>query len=174
MFHLVIKLIDHAQAKIGKLSAFAIAFMTFLGALNAILRYSSRYIGVNLSSNAYLEAQWYLFAFVFLIGAPYTLSQNRHVRVDVLYGRFSKRTQCLINLVGHVLLLLPFCVFGVWASYHFALDSWSIREMSPDAGGLPRYIVKALIPIAFTLLGLQAVVEILRSIDALMAKEAKQ
>lgn len=174
MFRLVIKLIDHAQGKIGRLSAFAIAFMTFLGALNAVLRYCSRYIGLNLSSNAYLEAQWYLFAFVFLIGAPYTLSQNRHVRVDVLYGRFSKPVQHTINLIGHLFLLLPFCGFGIWASYHFALDSWTIREMSPDAGGLPRYIVKALIPVGFFLLGIQAIVEILRHIDALMAKNPSE
>ena len=167
MFRLVIKLIDNAQMKIGRLCAFAIGFMTLLGALNALLRYSSRTIGINLSSNAYLEAQWYLFAFVFLIGAPYTLSQNRHVRVDVLYGRFSVRTQSIINLIGHVFLLLPFCIFGVWASHQFALDSWAIREMSPDAGGLPRYFVKALIPAAFVLLGIQAVVEILRNITVL-------
>ena len=147
--------------------------MTFLGAMNALLRYSSRFIGVNLSSNAYLEAQWYLFAFVFLIGSPYTLSKDRHVRVDVFYGRCSKRTQQLINIIGHIVLLLPFCVFGIWASYDFALDSWSIREMSPDAGGLPRYIVKILVPLAFGLLGLQCLAEIGRSFQILTSKEVE-
>lgn len=171
MFRLVIRLIDQAQEKLGLLCAFSIGLMTFLGAMNAILRYSSRTIGTNLSSNAYLEAQWYLFAFVFLIGAPYTLSKNRHVRVDVLYARFSTRTKCVVNLIGHLFLLLPFCVFGIWASHQFAFDSWSIREMSPDSGGLPRYIVKALIPTAFVLLGIQAVVEILRNLILLRTQE---
>jgi TRAP-type mannitol/chloroaromatic compound transport system permease small subunit len=160
---LVIKFIDQAQEKIGRFCSFAIVVMTFLGAMNAMLRYSSRFIGFNLSSNAYLESQWYLFGFVFLFAAPYTLVQNRHVRVDVIFGRLSNRSQQIINLVGHIFLLLPFCVFGVWASYDFAIDSWLIREMSPDAGGLPRYIVKIIVPIAFLLLGIQSLAEIGRS-----------
>lgn len=170
MLTLVIKFIDQAQEKIGRFCSFAIVTMTFLGAMNALLRYSSRFIGFNLSSNAYLEAQWYLFGFVFLCAAPYTLVQNRHVRVDVIYGRFTNHTQQLINILGHIFLLLPFCVFGVWASYDFALDSWSIREMSPDAGGLPRYIIKVVVPVSFLLLGIQSLVEIGRSYQQLAFK----
>ena len=130
--------------------------MTIIGAMNAILRYSSKFSGVVLSSNAFLEAQWYLFSAVFLLGAGYTLHHNRHIRVDVLYGRMDKEKKRWVDLFGTLLFLIPFCCFGIWASWEFVMNSWDIFEVSPDAGGLPRYPVKSLIPIGFVFLLIQA------------------
>ncbi len=143
---------------IGLMCATMLLFMTIIGAMNAILRYSSKFSGVVLSSNAFLEAQWYLFSAIFLLGAGYTLHHNKHIRVDVLYGRLGKKNKRRIDLVGTVLFLIPFCCFGIWSSWEFVFNSWSVFEMSPDAGGLPRYPVKSLIPIGFVFLLLQGFV----------------
>ena len=142
---------------IGRLCATLLLLMTILGVLNALLRYYSRFAGVALSSNAYLELQWYLFSGIFLMGAAYTLKHNKHVRVDVFYGRLSPRNQSKIDIVGTVLFLIPFCIFGIWSSWEFVYNSWSIFEVSADSGGLPRYPVKSLIPFGFVLLLIQAV-----------------
>ena len=132
--------------------------MTILGALNAVLRYSSKFTGQVWSSNAFLEGQWYLFSAVFLLGAGYTLYKDKHVRVDVMYSRLSKTGQRRINLIGTLIFAIPFCILGIWSSLEFVSNSWSIWEQSPDAGGLPRYPVKTLIPVGFTLLLFQCVV----------------
>jgi len=143
---------------LSKVCAWTLFAMTILGALNAILRYSSRFTGQVWSSNAFLEGQWYLFSCLFLLGAGYTLYKDKHVRVDVLYSRLSKTGQNRINLIGTVVFAIPFCLLGLWSSVDFVYNSWSISEMSPDAGGLPRYPVKTLIPIGFSLLLFQCLV----------------
>lgn len=137
---------------ISKVCSWTLFVMTVLGALNAILRYSSRFTGQVLSSNGLLEGQWYLFSAVFLLGAGYTLSQDKHVRVDVVYSQLSKVNQQRIDLVGVVVFAIPFCILGIWSSWEFVMNSWSILEQSPDAGGLARYPVKTLIPVGFGLL----------------------
>ena len=143
---------------LSKVCAWTLFAMTILGALNAILRYSSRFTGQVWSSNAFLEGQWYLFSGLFLLGAGYTLYKDKHVRVDVLYSRLSKAGQNRINLIGTVVFAIPFCLLGLWSSVDFVYNSWSISEVSPDAGGLPRYPVKTLIPIGFLLLLFQCLV----------------
>ena len=131
--------------------------MTGIGATNAVLRYYSKYSGTVLSSNGFLEAQWYLFSTIFLLGAGYTLYEDKHIRVDVLYGRLDKNKKRWIDLIGTVVFLIPFCVFGIWSSWEFVANSWDIKEMSSDAGGLPRYPVKTLIPLGFFLLLIQGI-----------------
>ena len=131
--------------------------MTFLGGCNAILRYIGRFVGKNLTSNAMLEAQWYLFSAVFLLGAGHVLLQEKHVRVDVFYERLSTKHKTYIDIGGTICFLIPLCIFGVWSSWDFVLESWSLLEVSPDAGGLPRYPVKTLVPLSFILLGIQSV-----------------
>ena len=143
---------------VSKVCAWTLFVMTILGALNAILRYSSKFTGQVWSSNAFLEGQWYLFSAVFLLGAGYTLYKDKHVRVDVMYSRLSNTGQRRINLIGTLIFAIPFCILGIWSSLEFVSNSWSIWEQSPDAGGLPRYPVKTLIPVGFTLLLLQCVV----------------
>ena len=145
--------------------------MVGVGAFNAIARYLDRYTGLGLSSNTWIELQWYLFSLVFLLGAAYTLKQDDHVRVDVLYNWLSRRGRAWINVLGTVLFLLPFCAVVFWMSVPFVVDSWAILEQSSDPGGLPRYPIKTAIPLAFLLVMLQGVslmireAAVLRGID---------
>lgn len=153
--------IHRLSERLGRVVAWLVLAMILVGAFNAVGRYLGRFTGLRLSSNAYLEAQWYLFSLVFLLGAGYTLRRNAHVRVDVIYGRLSERTQAWINLLGSLFFLIPFCLFAIWMSWPAVRDSWAVHEVSPDPGGLPRYPIKTMIPIAFALLGLQGVAEAL-------------
>ena len=162
-----IRLIDAINGTLGRLVSWLCVLMVFLGAFNAVARYVSRAAGVSLSSTALTEAQWYLFSAMVLLGAAWTLQQDRHVRVDVLYGRLSARQKAAVDVVGGLLFLLPFCAFGVWAAWDYVGHSIAQREVSPDPGGLPRYPVKALIPAAFVLLGLQGIAELSRRVEAL-------
>jgi TRAP-type mannitol/chloroaromatic compound transport system permease small subunit len=159
--------IDRVTGAIGRAVAWLVLLMVLIGAFNAIARYLGRYIGVNLSSNAYLELQWYLFSIIFLLGAAYTLRQDAHVRVDVFFGRVSARARSIINIVGTMVFLVPFSVFIIWVSSPVIRNSWRIRESSPDPGGLPRYPLKAMILICFALLLLQAVSELIKEGHAL-------
>ena len=141
--------------------------MVLIGAYNAIVRYLGRFMSSNLSSNLYLELQWYLFSVLFLLGAGYALKEDAHVRVDVIYGRLSKRARAWINVVGSVLFLLPFSVFVLFVSWPSVRNSWTIREMSPDPGGLPRYPLKAVILVCFVLLIAQGIAELVRDVSVL-------
>ena len=149
--------IDALNAWIGRLVAWLCLMMVAIGAFNAVARYVGRYIGVSLSSNAYIELQWYLFSVMFLLGAAYTLQRDAHVRVDVIYGLLSRRARAWIDVVGTVVFLIPFCVFVIVMSWPAVRNSWAVLEGSPDPGGLPRYPLKTMIPVAFGLLILQGV-----------------
>ena len=156
--------IDRVTGIVGRAAAWLALVMVLVGAFNAVARYLGRYIGFNLSSNVYLELQWYLFSMLFLLGAAWVLRENAHVRVDVLYARVSTRAQSLINILGTLLLLVPFSAFVLWVSTPVVRSSWMIREGSPDPGGLPRYPLKALILVCFALLLLQAVSELIKEV----------
>lgn len=149
--------IDRTNEWIGRLVYWLTLFMVLFGAYNALVRYLDRYTGLGLSSNTYIELQWYLFSLVFLLGAAYTLKHNAHVRVDVLFARLSPRGRAWINLLGTLLFLIPFCILVLWTAWPAVRNSWIVREVSPDPGGLPRYPIKAAIPLAFTLLMLQGI-----------------
>lgn len=138
--------------------------MVLLGAFNALARYLGRFLGVNLSSNLYIELQWYLFSLVFLFGAAYALRRNAHVRVDVVYSRLSARARSWIDLLGTLLLLIPFGVLLIWTAWPAVRNSWSVLEGSPDPGGLPRYPLKTMIPLAAGLVVLQGVAEVIRRV----------
>lgn len=159
--------IDRFNGWVGKTAAWLCLIMVVLGAYNAVVRYLGRYLGTNLSSNAYIELQWYMFSAIFLLGAAYTLSQNAHVRVDVVYGRLSRRARAWIDLAGTVLFLIPFCAVTAWLSWPSVRNSFQVLEMSPDPGGLPRYPLKALILIAFGLLILQGIALAIRQVAIL-------
>jgi len=139
--------------------------MVGIGAYNALARRATSWFQVNLASNALNELQWYLFSIVFLLGAAYCLKEDVHVRVDVLYERVSPKARGWIDLMGTVLFLLPFSWLMVQVSLPAVRNSWSILETSPDPGGLPRYPLKSLIIVAFVLLFLQGLAQIVRSID---------
>jgi TRAP-type mannitol/chloroaromatic compound transport system permease small subunit len=159
--------IDALNRGLGSLLRWLAVLMIFMGAYNAVARYLSRSVGVPLSSNALNEAQWYLFSLIFLLGAAYALEVDAHVRVDVLYGRLSRRARGWIDLLGTLFFLIPFCVLMLWVSYPTVRNSWTIREVSPDPGGLPRWPIKAVILVAFVLLLLQAFSQLVKAIDAI-------
>lgn len=159
--------IDRFTDVVGRMVAWLTLIMVLVAAFNAVGRYAGRYLGANLSSNAYLELQWYMFSVVFLLGAAYTLKQDAHVRVDVLYGRFHTRTRAWIDTLGTLLLLLPFSVFMLWVSWPAVRNSWRIRETSPDPGGLARYPLKALLLVCFSLLLVQAISETIKNVQRL-------
>ena len=148
-------LIDRAMESLAKLVCWLTLAMILIGAFNAVARYSSRIVDVNLSSNAFIEIQWYMFSAIFLLGAAYTFKRQGHVRVDVLYGRLSPRGKAWLNLIGNLVFLIPFCLLMIFVSWNWLLNSWSVWEDSPDPGGLPRYPIKSLVPVAFALLILQ-------------------
>lgn len=144
--------------------------MVLIGAFNALARYGDKYLPVRLSSNGWIELQWYLFSLVFLLAAPYAIRLDSHVRVDVFYGRLSARGKVWIDLVGGIVFLVPFCIFGVWYAWPSAMQSLDIREVSPDPGGLARWPIKLMVPVAFILLTLQGIAEIIRRVLYLSRK----
>ncbi len=163
----IARAIDRASRLLGTVVAWLTLAMVLIGSFNALARYGERELGLALSSNAYVELQWYLFSLVFLLGAPLTLRRDGHVRVDVLYGGHSTRARAWIDLLGGLLLLLPFCIFAIWISWDFVADSWEQGEQSPDPGGLARWPLKAVVPIAFGLVALQGISEIIKRLGIL-------
>ena len=161
----LVETIDRGSEFIGRTVPWLLLALVLIGAFNALARYGGKFIGADLSSNLYLELQWTLFSAVFLLGGSYTLRRRGHVRVDVLYDRLSPRRRAWIDRIGTWLLLIPFCVFMLVISFDPVLHSIELREQSPDPGGLPRYLIKPLIPIGFALLMLQAIAEGLRPIE---------
>lgn len=156
--------IDRLNDRIGVAMSWLVLIMVLMGVYNAVTRKLSQTIGIDLSSNSYIEGQWYLFSLVFLWCGAYALRNGVHVRVDIIYSRLSLRGRAWIDLLGTVLFLIPLCLLILWVSIPYAADSWRILEDSPDPGGLPRYLIKSAIPIAFVLLLLQALSELVRNI----------
>lgn len=151
--------VDRLNGLIGKALCWLILVVVVISTCNAVVRKS-----FDISSNAFLEIQWYLFAAVFLLGAGYTLSHNAHVRVDVLSSRFSLRTQAWIDIFGGVFFLLPMAGLILYFGWPFFMSSFVEAEMSSDAGGLLRWPVKLLLPAGFALLLLQGLAEIAKRI----------
>jgi TRAP-type mannitol/chloroaromatic compound transport system permease small subunit len=159
--------IDRLTGGTGRLVSWLTLAMVLVGAFNAVARYLGRSIGWSLASNGWLELQWYLFSLVFLLAAAWGLATDAHVRVDVVYSRLSDRGRAWIDLLGSLLLLLPFCVFVLVVSWPAVRASWQVREVSSDPGGLTRYPLKAMILVAFVLLALQGLAEVARAWDRL-------
>jgi len=158
------QLIDKLNDRVGIALSWVVLLMTLIGVFNAVTRKLSQTIGIDLSSNAYIETQWYLFSLVFLWGGGYALRHGVHVRVDILYSRLSTRGKAWIDIMGNVLFLTPLCLLILWVSIPYAMDSWHVMEQSPDPSGLPRYLIKSAIPVAFVLLLLQALAQLVRDI----------
>jgi len=149
--------IDRTNAWIGRSASWLALVMVLLGAFNAVTRYLGRYLGTNLSSNVYIEGQWYLFSLLFLLGTAYTFQCNQHVRVDVVYSRLSVRRQAWIDVLGTALFLLPFTITMIWLTWPSVRNSWHVQETSPDPGGLLRYPLKAMILVCFLALTFQGI-----------------
>lgn len=163
----VVQGIERLSDAAGVTVRWLLLLLVLLGAFNAVARYLGRFIGIQLSSNAFIEGQWYLFSLIFLLGAGYTLKRQGHVRVDVFYSRLGERARARLDLAGTLGLLFPFCVFGIVFSWPAVRNSWLVRETSPDPGGLPRYPIKTAILAAFALLLLQGIAWAMRRVGAL-------
>ncbi|MFK8185821.1 MAG: TRAP transporter small permease subunit [Phormidesmis sp.] len=155
--------IDRFTNAIGKLAYWIVLIMIGVGVWNVLGRYLGNAIGQNLSSNALIETQWYLFDLVFLLGAAYTLQHNDHVRVDVFYARWNRRRKAMADLFGTLVFLLPFCALVIYFSWGAVVQSWAIRETSPDPGGLIRYPIKSMIIVSFALLILQGISDAIKN-----------
>ena len=164
------RFIDALNEKIGLSVSWALLLAVLICSGNALIRYA-----FNMSSNSWLEIQWYLFSAVVLLGASYTLRRNEHVRIDVVVGHFSKRTQVWIDAFGFLLFLLPICLIVLYLSIPYAWMAYESGEMSSNAGGLILWPAKALIPLGFLLLSLQGVSELIKRVGYLMGLvEAKE
>jgi TRAP-type mannitol/chloroaromatic compound transport system permease small subunit len=161
----IARAIDKLNEKVGWIATCLVLIACVVSAGNAMMRY-----GFNLSSNAWLEIQWYLFGGMVMLGAAYTLKQNEHVRVDVFYSRYKDRTRLWVDLLGGVFFLLPMTIIIGWLSWPLFINSWEINEISGNAGGLLRWPVKILIPLGFFLLTLQGLSEIIKRIAALAGR----
>jgi TRAP-type mannitol/chloroaromatic compound transport system permease small subunit len=158
--------IDALTEWLGNTSAALVLVTIAVGFYNVVARYMGRYIGVNLSSNFYIEAQWYLYSLIFFLGFAYILKHDINVRVDFLYVHWSDKTKAWVNLVG------TFCLMGIWVTFNPVLASWGRLpsgawgpwEISPDPDGLPRAPLKSMIIVAFLTLLLQAVAQIIKYI----------
>lgn len=157
--------IDALNEAIGRAVKWLVLLATLVSAGNAVMRY-----GFDSGSNAWLELQWYLFATIFLLGAGYTHQHNGHVRIDVLYGRFSPRTRAWVDLLGGLLFLLPMAGLIGWLGWSAFQVSWAVGETSPDSGGLLRWPIKLVIPIGFALLFLQGLAETIKRAAFLMGR----
>ena len=153
------RLIDQLNEFIGKWISWAILAAVLVSATNAIIRKA-----FNMSSNAWLEMQWYLFGAAFLLAAAYTLKQNEHIRVDIVYGMFSRRVQHWIDLLGHVIFLMPFVTLMVIYFVPYVSLSFRSGEMSNNSGGLIIWPAKAILLLGFFLLALQGISEIIKKI----------
>ena len=151
------KAIDKLNSGIGWLMMWMIFASTIISCVNAIVRKA-----FDIGSNAFLEVQWYLFATSFLLAAGYTLLNNEHVRIDVVSGRFSKRGQIWIDIIGFMLFLLPVCFAVLWFSVPWFLQALRSGETSANAGGLILWPVYLMLPAGFTLLLLQAFSELIK------------
>ena len=151
--------IDRVNEFIGKWIAWAILVSILVSAGNAVIRKA-----FNMSSNAWLELQWYLFGAAFLLAAAYTLQQNEHIRIDIVYFRFSRRTQHWIDLFGHVFFLMPFVLLMIFYFIPYVALSYRSGEVSTNAGGLIIWPAKALLLLGFLLLGFQGVSEIIKKV----------
>ncbi len=149
--------IDRMSGWIGKYVIWLILASTVISAINAVVRKV-----FSTSSNAFLEIQWYLFAASFLVAAGYTLLNNEHVKIDVVSGKFSKRTQIKIDVFGFAAFLIPVCLAILWYGTPFFYKALISGEVSSNAGGLIRWPVYAMIPLGFTLLLLQGVSELIK------------
>jgi TRAP-type mannitol/chloroaromatic compound transport system permease small subunit len=151
------RLIDALNERIGHIVYWFVLVMALVSAGNATSRYA-----FSIASNAWLELQWYLFAAVFLLCSGYTLRHNEHIRIDVIFGHLSRRTQMWIDVFGTLFFLLPMATYITWLSWPIFMNAWNSNEISGSAGGLIRWPVRLLVPVGFCLLSLQGLSELIK------------
>jgi TRAP-type mannitol/chloroaromatic compound transport system permease small subunit len=151
--------IDRLNEVVGKTVIWLVLIVVVISAGNAVVRYA-----LDWSSNGLLEIQWYLFSAIFLLCAGYVLKKNEHIRIDVVFGRFSPRTQNWIDVFGIVVFFMPMVILTLWLSWPVFMNAWHSGETSANPGGLVRWPVRLLMPIGFLLLALQGLAELIKRI----------
>jgi TRAP-type mannitol/chloroaromatic compound transport system permease small subunit len=151
--------IDAFNEKIGVICNWLVVLACLVSGGNAMVRYA-----YDMSSNAWLEIQWYMFAVIVMFGAAYTLKRNEHVRVDIIYMTLGRRGQLWVDILGTLIFLLPTCLILAWLSWPFFLQSFLTNEHSSDAGGLLRWPIKLVLPVGFLLVALQGVSELIKRV----------
>ena len=176
----ITRIIDEISRRVGIIAIYLVLFSALVSAFNAIFRYSTgallameRTHGVGVfggllglysnNSNTLSEAIWYMFAGIVMLGAPWTLKMNEHVRVDLIYGSVSERARSWIDLLGGLFFLLPLCIMLIYFTLPWAWSAYITGEGSLNAGGLPRWPAKMLLPIGFGLMALQGISEIIKA-----------
>ena len=157
------RVIDSLNDRFGQVADWLVLLACLISAGNAMSRYA-----FSLSSNAWLEVQWYMFAGMVMLGAPHTLKVNEHVRVDLLFSSVSERTRIWIDILGIIFFLFPICIILIYFTWPWFVESWQIEEMSSNAGGLIRWPVKLVLPVGFALMVLQGVSELIKRVEALI------
>lgn len=151
--------IDRFNEACAKIASAMVLLACLISAVNACIRY-----GFSGGSNAWLEVQWHLFAGMVMLGSAWVLARNGHVRVDVLYGRWAPRTQAWVDLLGFAVFLLPVCVWLLAHTWPMFATAWSTGEISANAGGLPLWPAKLMLPLGFFCLTLQGIAEIIKRV----------
>ncbi len=184
--------IDALSRRVGCIAIYLVLFSSLVSAFNALARYSTgafywldaqlgtavfgrlvNFYGAN--SNALLEAQWYMFAGIVMLGGPWTLKLNEHVRVDLVYGGMvGERTRTWIDLAGGIVFLLPMCLLMLYFTLPWFWQSYVTGEQSVNAGGLVRWPVKIMVPFGFALMALQSVSEIVKCVLALRTSYVRE
>ena len=163
MLNKIAKNIDGLNEKLGKATSWLTLILALVVSYDVVIRYI-----FDESSVALQELEWHLFAIIFLLAAAFTLKIDEHGRVDVFYTNFSESKKAWVNLMGSLLFLVPLCIVVIISSENFVLTSFKVKEISPDAGGLPaRYIIKAMIPVSFFFLFLQSISVVIKSIGTI-------
>lgn len=151
------RIVDAINTFVGRNVSWLILVAVLISAVNAVVRKA-----FDISSNAWLELQWYLYGTVFMLAAAYTLLRNEHIRIDILSNMFTKRTRDRIDLFCHIFFLLPFCLLMVYLSWPWLMRSISSGEISANAGGLILWPAKFMVLAGFILLTAQAFSEIIK------------
>jgi TRAP-type mannitol/chloroaromatic compound transport system permease small subunit len=174
-----VRVVDAISERLGWLAMIIVVITVVIGFYNVLARYIGRLLGLQLSSNLLIEMQWYLYSLVFLLGFAYILKNGVNVRVDFIYARWSKKRKAMLDFWGHLLFLIPFSIVGIWVTINPVLFSWGRLpngtwgpwEMSPDPNGLPRAPIKSMIIVAFILLLLQTIAELIKLYAVIRGKE---
>ena len=165
----LVRIIDGVSDKIGRLVGWLTTLMVLIVFYDTVMRYV-----FNKGNVALQELEWHLFAMVFLLGAAYTLKQGGHVRVDILFLSLSDKTKAWIDFLCTFIFLIPFAVMVIVSTQGFIVNSWAVREVSPDPGGLPaRYLLKAMIPLGFSLLVVQGISEACKNLMIIVGYQRK-
>lgn len=156
---------DWVSQKFGVFASWTVLFAALISAANAVIRY-----GFDWSSNSFIEIQWYLFAYMVMVGAPLVLKLNEHVRVDLIYGKLKGNLPVYVDLFGLVFFLLPVVGMLTYLSWPYFLQTYTSGEMSQNAGGLIRWPVVLALPVGFAMMWLQGLAEIVKRVAYLQGK----